>query len=95
MAALQPPPDGRSSVQAPLHLANLAKATDLNPALIYQPKSPLQALTAWGTILMVDNLTLLTRANAREILAAFKLDRLGRFQPLVDWLASFPARRPG
>jgi len=93
MAALQPPPDGRSSVQAPLHLANLAKATDLNPALIYQPKSPLQALTAWGTILMVDNLTLLTRANAREILAAFKLDRLGRFQPLVDWLASFPARR--
>ena len=31
--------------------------------------------------LMDDSLTLLTRANAREILAAFKLDRLGRFQP--------------
>src|SRR5262245_40274290 len=42
---------------------------------------------------MVDKLTLLTRANAREILAAFKLDRLGLFQPLVDYLASFPARR--
>jgi Acyltransferase len=70
-----------------------AKATDLNPALIYRPESPLQALTAWGMILMVDNLTLLTRANAREILAAFKLDRLGSFQPLADWLASFPARR--
>jgi Acyltransferase len=43
--------------------------------------------------MMDDVLTLLTRANAREILAAFKLDRLGRFQPLADWLASFPARR--
>ena len=42
---------------------------------------------------MDDNLTLLTRANAKEILAAFKLDRLGRFQPLAEWLASFPARR--
>jgi hypothetical protein len=42
---------------------------------------------------MDDNLTLLTRANAREILAAFKLDRLGRLQPLADWLAGFPARR--
>jgi hypothetical protein len=42
---------------------------------------------------MDDNLTLLTRTNAREILAAFKLDRLGRFQPLADSLASFPARR--
>ena len=41
----------------------------------------------------VDNLTLLTRANAREILAAFKLDRLGCFQPLAECLASFPARR--
>src|SRR5262245_33404670 len=43
--------------------------------------------------LMDDSLTLLTRANAREILAAFKLDRLGCFQVLADWLASFPARR--
>jgi hypothetical protein len=42
---------------------------------------------------MDDILPLLTRANAREMLAAFKLDRLGRFQPLMDWLASFPARR--
>ena len=42
---------------------------------------------------MDDTLTLLTRANAQEILAAFKLDRLGRFQPLAEWLASFPARR--
>jgi hypothetical protein len=42
---------------------------------------------------MGDILTLLTRANAREILAAFKLDRLGCLQPLADWLASFPARR--
>jgi hypothetical protein len=42
---------------------------------------------------MDDILTLLTRANAREVLAAFKLDRLGCFQPLADWLASFPARR--
>jgi hypothetical protein len=42
---------------------------------------------------MDDILALLTRANAREILAAFKLDRLGRLQPLADWLASFPARR--
>jgi hypothetical protein len=42
---------------------------------------------------MDDVLTLLTRANAREILAAFKLDRLGRFQALADWLATFPARR--
>jgi hypothetical protein len=43
--------------------------------------------------MMVDKLTSLTRANARELLAAFKLDRLGPFQPLADWLASFPARR--
>src|SRR5262245_21996102 len=43
--------------------------------------------------MMDDVLTLLTRANAREILAAFKLDRLGCFQPLADWVASFPARR--
>jgi hypothetical protein len=42
---------------------------------------------------MDDPLTLLTRANAQEMLAAFKLDRLGRLQPLADWLASFPARR--
>jgi acyltransferase-like protein len=42
---------------------------------------------------MDDILTSLTRANAREILAAFKLDRLGRLQPLADWLARFPARR--
>jgi 1-acyl-sn-glycerol-3-phosphate acyltransferase len=42
---------------------------------------------------MVDHLTFLTRANAREILAAFKLDRLGRFQPLAECLASIPARR--
>ena len=42
---------------------------------------------------MDDNLTLLTRANAQEILAAFKLDRLAHFQPLADWVASFPARR--
>jgi hypothetical protein len=41
----------------------------------------------------VDNLTLLTRANAREILAAFKLDRLGCFRPLAEYLVSFPARR--
>jgi hypothetical protein len=42
---------------------------------------------------MIDNLTLLTRANAREMMAAFKLDRLGSFQPPANWLASFPARR--
>lgn len=42
---------------------------------------------------MVDKLTLLTRANAREMLAALKLDRLGRLQPLAECLASFPARR--
>ena len=42
---------------------------------------------------MDDSLTLLTRANAKEILAAFKFDRLGCFQPLAEWLASFPARR--
>jgi Acyltransferase len=42
---------------------------------------------------MDENLTLLTRANAKEILAAFKFDRLGRFQPLAEWLASYPARR--
>jgi putative hemolysin len=42
---------------------------------------------------MEDNLALLTQANAREILAAFKLDRLGRFQSLAGWLARFPARR--
>jgi 1-acyl-sn-glycerol-3-phosphate acyltransferase len=43
--------------------------------------------------MMDDNLTLLTRDNAGEILAAFKLDRLGHLQPLANWLASFPARR--
>jgi Acyltransferase len=42
---------------------------------------------------MVDNLTLLTRANAREMVAAFKLDRLGCLQAPAKWLASFPARR--
>jgi hypothetical protein len=42
---------------------------------------------------MDDRLTLLTRTNAPEILAAFKLDRLGSLQPLAEWLASFPARR--
>jgi Acyltransferase len=42
---------------------------------------------------MDDILTLLTRANAREILTAFKLDHLGRLQPVADWLASFPARQ--
>src|SRR5688572_391648 len=42
---------------------------------------------------MGDILTLLTRANAREVLGAFKLDRLGCLQPLADWLVSFPARR--
>lgn len=58
-------------------------------------KLPIQALTPslGARSLMVDNLTLLTRANAREILAAFKLDRLGRFQPLADCLASFAVRR--
>ena len=44
-------------------------------------------------VTMVDSLTKLTRANAREILAAFKLDRLGPLQPLAEYLASFPARR--
>jgi hypothetical protein len=43
--------------------------------------------------MMTDNLTLLTRANAREMLAAFKLDRLRHFQRLAEWLASFPACR--
>jgi hypothetical protein len=43
--------------------------------------------------MMDDVLTLLTQANAREILAAFKLDRLGPLQPLADWLARVPARR--
>jgi hypothetical protein len=42
---------------------------------------------------MVDNLTALSRANARELLAAFKLDRLGPLQPVAEWLARFPARR--
>src|SRR4029453_12469698 len=42
---------------------------------------------------MDDNLTLLTRVNAKEILAAFKFDRLGRSQPLAECLVSFPARR--
>jgi len=46
-----------------------------------------------SVVMTVDDLTLLTRVNTREILAAFKLDRLGPFQPLADWLASFPARR--
>jgi hypothetical protein len=43
--------------------------------------------------MMDDVLTLLTQANAREILAAFKLDRLGPLQPLADSLARIPARR--
>lgn len=42
---------------------------------------------------MVDNLTSLSRANAREMLLAFKLDRLGHLQVLAEWLASVPARR--
>ncbi len=42
---------------------------------------------------MDDNLSLLTQANAREILAAFKLDHLGRFRSVASWLARFPARR--
>jgi hypothetical protein len=42
---------------------------------------------------MHDRLAQLTRANAREILAAFKLDRLGRLQGAAEWLAGFPARR--
>lgn len=42
---------------------------------------------------MEDNFTLLTRANAREILAAFKLDHLGPFNALAEFLAGFPARR--
>lgn len=46
-----------------------------------------------SAVMMIDRLALLTRANAREILAAFKLDRLGRLQPLAECLASFPARR--
>jgi hypothetical protein len=46
-----------------------------------------------STVMKVDNLALLTRANAREILAAFKLDRPGPFQLLVEYLASIPARR--
>ncbi|MFT3816156.1 MAG: 1-acyl-sn-glycerol-3-phosphate acyltransferase [Rubrivivax sp.] len=42
---------------------------------------------------MDDALSLLTKANTREILAAFKLHRLGRFQSAVEWLARIPARR--
>jgi 1-acyl-sn-glycerol-3-phosphate acyltransferase len=42
---------------------------------------------------MDDAITLLTRANAQEMLAAFKLDRLGCVRPLVEFLARFPARR--
>jgi hypothetical protein len=42
---------------------------------------------------MDDRLAALTRANALEILAAFKLDRLGRFRHLALFLAGFPARR--
>lgn len=42
---------------------------------------------------MHDRLAQLTRANAREILGAFKLDRLGRLQGAAEWLAGFPARR--
>jgi 1-acyl-sn-glycerol-3-phosphate acyltransferase len=42
---------------------------------------------------MDDRLSQLSRANAREILAAFKLDRLGPFQPVAEWVAGFPARR--
>jgi 1-acyl-sn-glycerol-3-phosphate acyltransferase len=42
---------------------------------------------------MEDNFTLLTRANARDILAAFKLDRLGPFNAIAESLASIPARR--
>ncbi len=46
-----------------------------------------------SAVMKVDNLALLTRANAREILAAFKLDRLGPFQVPAEYLASIPARR--
>jgi len=42
---------------------------------------------------MVDSLTTLTRTNAHEILAAFKLDRPGLLQYLAEWLARMPARR--
>jgi len=42
---------------------------------------------------MDDALSLLTRVNAREMLAAFKLDRLGCLRPLAEFLARFPARR--
>ena len=42
---------------------------------------------------MDDTLTLLTQANAREILAAFKLDRMRRFQALADWLGHWGRSR--
>ncbi len=42
---------------------------------------------------MDNRLAGLTRANALEILAAFKLDRLGLFRHLAKFLACFPARR--
>jgi len=42
---------------------------------------------------MDDARTLLTRANARELLTAFKLDRMECLRPLVEFLARFPARR--
>ncbi|MFT4102496.1 MAG: 1-acyl-sn-glycerol-3-phosphate acyltransferase [Burkholderiaceae bacterium] len=42
---------------------------------------------------MDDSLSRLTQANAREILAAFKLDRPGRFRIAAQWLARIPARQ--
>ena len=42
---------------------------------------------------MDSALTLLTRTNAREMLAAFKLDRSRYLRPLVEFFARFPARR--
>lgn len=42
---------------------------------------------------MEDALTKLTRANAREMLVAFKLERLKYMRPLAEMLASVPARR--
>lgn len=41
----------------------------------------------------MDALTLLTRANAREMLSAFKLERLKYVRPVAELLARFPARR--
>ncbi len=42
---------------------------------------------------MDDRLSRLTQANAREILAAFKLDRPSRFTLIAERLARMPARR--